>query len=302
VSGPRILVGSDDGLRSFGADGGPISIDHLGRAVTALGPEYPDVWAILEGTEVWRTGEGGWSRRGAMNGLRANCFADTRAGYLVGTSEAHLYRVVDDGLEAVAPFERVDGRDAWYTPWGGPPDARSISEDTDVVLVNVHVGGIVRTLDQGVTWEPTIDIDADVHRVWALDGRVYAACARGLAVSDDRGDSWRVRDEGLHSTYCRGVAVCGETILVSASNGPRGGGGAVYRGARDGGPLERCRNGLPEWFDGNIDSLCVDALPDARVAAFGTSDGRVFVSADEGATWDEVASNLPGIHCVLLMP
>ena len=295
-------MGSDEGLRSFGTDGHSISIDHPGKRVTALGAEYPHVWAILDGTEVWRSDDAGWVQRATLDGVRANCVADTRAGYLVGTSEAHLYRVTNGGLEAVSSFGRVDGRDGWYTPWGGPPDARSISEDSDVVLVNVHVGGIVRSLDEGATWEPTIDIDADVHRVWALDGRVYAACARGLAVSDDRGGSWRIRDEGLHSTYCRGVALCGDTVLVSASHGPRGGGGAVYRGARIDGPLERCRNGLPEWFDDNIDSLSLDAIPGAGIAAFGTADGTVYISADEGASWNEVASGLPRIHCVLLMP
>jgi hypothetical protein len=298
----RILVGTDDGLREFDSGGGAGPVSHEGRAVTALGPEYPDVWAILNGTEVQRSGKGGWSRRGALNGLTANCIADTRAGYLVGTSEAGLYRVGDDGLQRVEAFDRVEGREAWYTPWGGPPDARSISEDGRTVYVNVHVGGIVRTTDEGATWEPTIDIDADVHRVWASDERVFAACARGLAVSEDRGGSWDMRTEGLHATYSRGVALCGESVLVSASTGPRGGRSAVYRGRPEGGPFERCREGLPEWFDRNIDSACLDAMPDGRLAAFGTEDGRVFASNDQGATWGEVAAGLPVIRCVLVMP
>jgi len=298
----RVLVGTDDGLREFDLDGRPGAQHHAGRAVTALGAEYPDVWAILDGSEIWRSGQQGWVRRGSPDGLRANCIADTRAGYVVGTSEAHLYRVDEGALERVEAFDRVDGRDTWYTPWGGPPDSRSITEDSDVVLVNVHVGGIVRTLDEGATWDPTIDVEADVHKVWARDGRVYAACARGLAVSEDRGDSWSMRTDGLHATYCRGVALCGDTILVSASAGPGGARSAVYRGPKDGGPLERCVEGLPGWFDSNIDSACLDAVPDDAVAAFGTADGRVFASGDEGSTWSEVTSGLPAIRCVLLMP
>jgi hypothetical protein len=298
----RILVGTDEGLHELDLEGRPGPVHHRGRGITALGPEYPDVWAIVDRREVWRTDGKDWSHRGAFEGLRANCIADTRAGYLVGTSEAHLSRVTERGLEPIEAFERVDGRDGWYTPWGGPPDVRSISEDSDVVLVNVHVGGIVRTLDEGATWEPTIDVDADVHRVWSLDHRVYAACAWGLAVSEDHGDSWTYRTDGLHATYCRGVAVCGDTVLVSASTGPRGGRAAVYRGAKSGGPLERCANGLPDWFEDNVDSLCLDALPDHGIAAFGTSDGRVFASTDEGASWLEAASGMPEVACVLLMP
>lgn len=196
---------------------------------------------------MWRTdGEGGWDHKGTLEDLRANCVADTRAGYVIGTSEAHLYRVGKDGLERVDAFDEVRGRNDWYTPWGGPPDSRSISEDGNTVYVNVHVGGIVRSRDEGANWEPTIDIDADVHRVWAADRAVFAACARGLAVSKDRGDSWMMRTEGLEETYCRGIGICAGTVLVSSSRGPRGGRGAVYRGAQSGGPLERCRRGLPE--------------------------------------------------------
>jgi hypothetical protein len=276
-----------------------------GRTVDALGAEYPGAWAVVDGSEIWRGGVAeGWSRRGsAPDGIRANCIADTRAGYLVGASDARLFSVSDDGLARVSSFDDTEGRDAWYTPWGGPPDVRSLTEDHDAVYVNVHVGGIVRTLDEGATWEPTIDIDADVHRVLARDGWVYAACAQGLAVSKDHGASWTHRTEGLHATYCRGVALCGDAILLSASNGPRGSRSAVYRGSLGGGTgFERCAQGLPEWFEGNVDSLCMDAAPDRGVAAFGTADGRVFVSNDQGVTWDVAAESLSGIRCVTLLP
>lgn len=299
----RILVGTDDGLLELDAGGRPLATHHAGRAVSALGASDPDTWAILDGVEIWRTGaEDGWDHVGALEGLRGNCIADTRAGHLIGTSEAHLVRAEESGLGRVTEFDEVEGRAEWYTPWGGPPDSRSISEDGQAVYVNVHVGGIVRSKDEGKTWEPTIDIDADVHRVWATDDQVFAACARGLAVSDDRGDSWAIRTDGLDERYCRGVAVCGETVLVSSSRGPRGGNGGIYRGALRGGNLERCRTGLPDSFDDNIDSSWLDAIPDRGSVAFGTGDGRVFTSEDEGGSWAEVVSGLPGIRCVLLMP
>jgi hypothetical protein len=89
-------------------------------------------------------------------------------------------------------------------------------------------------------------------------------------------------------------------VLVSASTGPGGGHSAVYRGRRDGDSLERCVQGLPEWFDDNIDSYCLDAIPD--LAAFGTADGRMFASTDEGSTWEEMTSGLPAVRCLLVMP
>ena len=44
------------------------------------------------------------------------------------------------------------------------------------------------------------------------------------------------------------------------------------------------------------------ALPDGSFAAFGTSDGRVYASADAGSTWDEHASGLPPVQRGLVMP
>jgi hypothetical protein len=295
----RILVGTADGLHEFTHDGRAGPILHRGRGVIALAPEGPALWAVLDGNEVWHTaGQDWWFQVETMEGLRANCLADTRAGLIVGTSEARLYRVAGQGLEPVAGFDQVEGRPDWYTPWGGPPDARSISEDDDTVYVNVHVGGIVRSVDRGDTWKPTIDIHADVHQVWASSGRVLAACAQGLAVSEDQGESWTMRSDGLHAGYSRAVAVCGDSVLLSASTGPRGGKSAIYRGSAKDGPFERCRDGLPEWFEDNIDSHCLDAMPEDDVAAFGTSDGRVFTSADQGITWAELAAGLPAVHCL----
>ena len=56
--------------------------------------------------------------------------------------------------------------------------------------VDVHVWGIPRTTDGGVTWQPTIDVESDVREVCAhpSDPRtVIAGAAIGLCVSRDGG-------------------------------------------------------------------------------------------------------------------
>jgi len=83
---------------------------------------------------------------------------------------------------------------------------------------------------------------------------------------------------------------------VSASRGPDGQLAAVYRKPLGSDAFERCRRGLPPWFEGNVDTgWLVGAGEDV---AFGTEDGRVFVSPDEGSTWHEAASGLPEIRCL----
>jgi hypothetical protein len=300
---PRILVGTRDGLYDLDVASGKSGMSHAGRDVTDVALEGGELWAILDGSEIWHAAGVDWSLRVAdLQGLSGNCIADTRAGIVVGTSEAHLFRVAGDGLEAISSFDQLDEREEWFTPWGGPPDTRSITEDDEAVYVNVHVGGILRSDDQGATWRPTIDIHEDVHCVLAQPGNLLAACAGGLATSPDHGRTWTIRSDGLHAAYCRGLAVCGDRVLLTASTGPGGRRSAIYRAALAGGSFERCIAGLPEWFDDNIDSLCLDAVADGSVAAFGTADGQVFASIDCGETWGAIASDLPQVRCVLALP
>jgi hypothetical protein len=295
----EVLAGTDDGLRAAGR----ARTELPGRRVTALAPDRGAIWALLERQALARRSEGGeWSEVARVAGGDAGCVLPTPAGLLVGGARARLWRLGDEALEAVEPFERVPGRDGWYTPWGGPPAVRSLSHDGVRTYVNVHVGGIPASSDGGRTWEPTLDVDDDAHQVLALTdgpGTVLAATARGLAISEDEGASWRFQIDGLAAVYCRAVAVAAGTCLLTASQGPRGGRSAVYRRPiANSGPFERCREGLPEWFEANIDTHCLAA--DGKTCAFGTREGAVYASQDAGATWQLVEEGLPPVRCLLV--
>lgn len=292
-----MLVGTAGGLLVLPGGAAPLEGD---VTALALGPDGR--WALVGRREVWREGVAGWRRVAELPGPPGTCLLAEPEGAWVGTAEAHLVRVTDRGAQPVGAFGAVPGRGEWYTPWGGPPDVRSLAAGPDGVLyANVHVGGIARSTDGGRTWEPTIEVDADVHQVLASPlpaGRVLAATARGLAASEDGGASWRFEAEGLRTAYCRAVAVAGGALLLSASRGPRGEEAALYRRPLEGGRFERCRGGLPERFPGNLDTHRLHAA--GGLAALGTPDGRVLVSEDEGATWRELASGLPPIRSVVV--
>lgn len=295
-----ILIGTSDGLYELEK---PAGLE--GRTVTALAAEGPRLWAIADGTSLVRSANGGgWESVADVEGHRGQCVLPLdEADALVGTSEARLMRLRGARLEPVASFDNVEGRDRWYTPWGGPPDTRSLTRATSGrTFANVHVGGIVRS-DGGEAWEPAgISVDSDVHQVLAHPSRpnvVLAACAYGLAVSDNGGDAWTFETEGLHASYCRAVAVSAETILVSASRGHRGEQAAVFRLIGSGREFERCRDGLPEWFDDNVDTHCLAA--GEGTVALGTTDGSVYVSTDDGATWEQAGADLPAIRCLVIV-
>lgn len=300
---PVVLVGTSDGLRELG----PSERTHLGgHDITALARDGERWWVITDGRGLWRGGEhGSYEAVATLDGPSATCLAPTRAGLLVGTASAHLFRLDEAGLARVESFDAADGRRAWYTPWGDPPDTRSIASGADGALyVNVHVGGVLRSDDAGRSWSPTLDIEADVHQVLAHPDRVglvLAAAAVGLGLSADGGRTWRFETEGLHARYMRAVAVSGETILATASTGPGARKSAVYRcplAPRT--PFERCRGGLPEWFASNVDTHCLAAA--GAMAALGTDDGRVFLSEDGGERWELLAKGLAPVQCVALGP
>jgi len=280
-----VLVGTPTGRVRVG-DG---VVELEGEPVTALAGE----WALTGGRALWR----GTERVADLDGPAATCVLPTSAGVFVGTEEAHLLRFVDGVVEQVVSFDEAEGRDGWYTPWGAPPDVRSLSAAPDGSLyVNVHVGGILRSTDGGRSWRPTIDVDSDVHQVTAAGDELLAATAYGLARSADGGREWRFVTAGLHATYSRAVAVAGGSVLISVSRGPGGEESALYRLVD--GAFERCRRGLPEWFGGNVDTACLAASGDTVAA--GTGDGSVYVSTDAGRSWEVAATGLDRISALTL--
>lgn len=296
-----LIIGTNEGLLWFSKSEQRIELE--GHCITAIAPSPNGLWAVVNHNSVWhRDFHSEWQVvASTVQDLRLNCILPVNAKVLVGTSEAHLLWIADGSVEFVNSFDLAQGRDEWYTPWGGLPSVRSIAVGKSGELyANVHVGGILRSNDRGHSWQPTIDLHSDVHQVQTVPHRpdlVLAATAQGLATSIDGGDSWSFDRANLHAIYSRAVAVCGKTILMSTSVGPSGAKAAIYRRSLDQpGTFEKCDQGLPQWFSHNIDTGSLAAVKDR--AAFGTSDGQIFVSDDAGLTWKQLASGLPPIHCL----
>jgi hypothetical protein len=215
-----------------------------------------------------------------------------------GTDDANVLRVEPDGAQQrLTGFDAVEGRDKWYAGSAvidgkrvGPPlGIRSMAATCDgsVLLANVHVGGVPRSSDAGLTWRPTIHIDTDVHQVCTHPTRpemVIAAAAVGLCISRDAGTTWTIEQRGLHAHHCSAAAFGRNDIFVSASAGPFAAEGAVYRRPIDSnGLLEPLGGGMPKWTRGSPDTNCI-ATRDSIVAVIDRS-GRLYVSQDDGASW-----------------
>ena len=293
----RILAATTEGIYQW--PDGTRSLDGTETNTLALADDLR--YAVAKPATILRDDGEGWREFASLGDVRANCLIHARTGLFVGTSKAHLLKEDGGGFIPVDTFDSAPGRGEWFTPWGGPPDVRSLAEDERGALYcNVHVGGILRSTDGGSTWSPTIDVRSDVHEVTTAGERVVAATAWGLAISFDGGASWEFDDQGLHASYARAVAVAGDVVVMSASSGPRGDASALYRRPlNEPGAFVRSGGELPEWFPDNIDTGCLSALDES--VAFGTEGGELFLSDDSGETFTRVAENLAPVRWVELV-
>ncbi len=293
VSRSRILTGTAVGL--FDACGNHVLDD---GPITAIIPGAPATVLADSQRIYFVSGDRSVLRAAVPAGSAATCLVRQNDSVFVGGDGAQLWKLCDSVLVEISSFALAPTRADWHTPWGGPPSVMSMAADDDNLFVNIHVGGILRSTDRGESWQPTIDIGADVHDIaLGRDEQVWAATgAAGLAESRDRGTTWRYHVDGLHGTYLTAVVVVGDEVMIAASTDYRCTDTALYR--FDGRSFERCGVGPVASLTAGVGSQQL-AASDAVVVAntstgVATSDnvGRTWTLLDETSTLSEVVAVL----------
>jgi hypothetical protein len=203
---PAFLVATwSSGL--FSVVGTTVRQELAGQSVRGLvGDGHGGAFAIIDGGSLRRRSSNGEWTTLAEREAALSCCVLVGDSIFVGTDDARILRVGADGEQQyLTGFDTVPGRDSWYAGaaiidgklMGPPLGIRSMAATCDgaVLLANVHVGGIPRSIDGGLTWQPTIDIETDIHQVRAHPTRpelVIAAAAVGLCVSRDAGATWTI--------------------------------------------------------------------------------------------------------------
>ena len=214
---------------------------------------------------------------------------------LIGTTPPYMYRINEEGpARRIKTFDDLEVRSQWYTPWGGPAAVRSMASTTKGwVYADIHVGSIMRSPDNGRTWEPvTPSLHKDVHEVSttpASDRRVYANTYLSVYVSDNKGDLWKHRSNALNNRYGRGIAVNPgnpDTILCGVSDGPTGVDvhGQLYHTEDAGINWTHVTKGFPESTKKNIDTFHI--IYTDKDTAWVTDEKTLFKSRDRGKTWE----------------
>ncbi len=310
---PRLLVGGDS------AHWGPsvFRSDDLGATWTE--PAQPavrfpeDTGASLE--RVWQ--------------LQAAGPEEPEVVY-AGTEPGALFRSEDGGRSfgLVRPLWDHPTRESWM-PGGGGLGLHTVlvdPRDSRALTVAVSTGGAYRTADGGLSWEPCNkgvqavflpeaqrypEFGQCVHKI-ARDAadhdRLYLQNHWGVYRSDDGGDSWTSIGDALPSDFGfpvvahprRGGVAYVFPLNADSDRVPAGRRCRVHRTEDAGETWEALDTGLPEDAHyGPVlrDAMCTDDADPAGLY-FGNRNGELFASADEGDSWQQLASHLPDVLCV----
>jgi hypothetical protein len=316
VTKPTILVATwGDGLFAVTGDGRTQEIAN--QPVRGLAPDgRGGALAIVGRHSLRRRAPSGEWATVATSEFELSCCMAVRDAIYVGTDDARMLRLSHGGgvLDPIDGFDNVAGRDAWFAGSAivngqrlGPPlGIRSVAANSNgsILFANVHVGGIPRSMDGGRTWQPTIDINSDVHEVRAHQADpdiVVAASAIGLCISRDAGATWTIERDGLHASYCSAVAFSGDDILVSASTDHFAAQGRIYRRpVRPDGDTVAVEDGLPTWIEGIADTGCIATNGSTIVVV--DRAGTLYLSTEFGLAWSRSSSELPTPSSVHLLP
>ena len=311
---PIILVATwGDGL--FAVTGDEHTQEIASQPVRGLAADgRGGVLAIVGGHSLCRRSPGGEWTTIATSEFELSCCMAVGDAIYAGTDDARMLRLSYEGgvLHPVDGFDSVAGRDTWFAGSAivngqrlGPPlGIRSVAANSNgtVLFANVHVGGIPRSTDGGRSWEPTIDINSDVHEVCthpADPDIVAAASGIGLCISRDAGATWTIERDGLHAQYCSAVAFSGDDILVSASTDHFAHQGRIYRRPiRPDGHIEAVEGGLPAWLNGIADTACIATNGSTIVVV--DRAGTLYLSTEFGRAWSRSGSELPTPSSVLI--
>jgi photosystem II stability/assembly factor-like uncharacterized protein len=247
-----------------------------------------------------------------------------------GTIPGGLFRSGDSGTswEMVRSLWDHPKRKQWFGGGADYPGIHSICvhpHDGRHVTLGVSCGGVWVTTDGGQTWncraegmfaeymppegrnDPNIQ---DAHRVVQCPARpdsLWAQHHNGVFRSTDGSASWQAVPDVPPSHFGFAVAVHphdGDTAwLVPAIKDERRipvDGKVVVVRTRDGGKsFTVLREGLPQQHAYDLvyrHGLAVNTS--GETLAFGSTTGSLWVSEDQGDSWQCVSTHLPPIYCV----
>jgi photosystem II stability/assembly factor-like uncharacterized protein len=236
-----------------------------------------------------------------------------------GTEPASMFRSDDYGATWVEQpgVKETKGRDKWSFP-SPPHDAHVKSmtidpRDPNVIYAGVEQGDLLKTTDGGAAWrvlddfsKPTDWTYRDIHQIVvhpSNSAELYMTTGMGLYRSLDAGETWTlIVDNSFRVGYPDHLIVSprdGNTMFIAGAKANPGTWRQTHRAegtimlSRDRGKSWSDANrGLPEDGRANIEAMSLAAYGVGFTLFAGTTDGEVFQSDDEAASWTRIAAGL----------
>ena len=279
-----LLIGTRDGV--FRSDEPLDDAEHVLDAGTTLRVRTFDGDAYAATTSgLFRSADEGrtWTDLDVPREEVYSVVASPDGEYLyAGTHPAHLYVSTDDGetWTECEGFQDLPSRDEWHTPrHRDEAHVRGLGTHPDAperLVAGVEVGGVHVSEDRGETWtERREGVHDDVHHVLVLDSEAYvASTGGGLYRTRDAGRSWARLDEDVAHGYFREAFAFDGTFYAAAARNPPPSWGGEH-GADA---------ALFESRDGGDTLNAVDypGAPEEFVLAWAEWDGRVVAGTTGG--------------------
>lgn len=227
----------------------------------------------------------------------------------VGTEPSELYRSTDGGrtFEENEALQAVPSRSSWsFPPRPHTHHVRWIEPDRfeeNIIFLGVELGGVMRSLDQGASWEDRKDgALLDCHMLTMhprVRDRIYQAAGDGFAQSRDGGETWTTENRGLDKfKYLVNVLVASDDpncILVSAAESARQAYQAetayttIFKKSTDG--WQRIKSGLPASEGMTITNFAHSPTNEGEFYA--ANNQGVFFSQNYGDHWQAIDLDWP---------
>lgn len=142
-----------------------------------------------------------------------------------GTHPAHLYISDDQGgsWRELEGLQNLPSRNTWHTPrHRDEAHVRSLGGHPDVpgrLIAGIEVGGVHVSEDGGETWTERRDgLHDDIHHVLIVKADEYiASTGGGLYRTRDGGRTWTRLDNDLDHTYFREAFAAGGRLYAAAA-------------------------------------------------------------------------------------
>ena len=247
-----------------------------------------------------------------------------------GVIPGGLFRSSDDGesWQLIEALWNEPRRQQWM---GGGFDYAGIHSilvdprDPRHVTVGVSVGGVWTSRDSGKSWQligqglrnaympperAGDPLTQDPHRIVhcpANPERIWMQHHNGIFRSDDGGENWQELTDVPPSTFGFAVAVHptdpDTAWFVPATTDerriPKDARVVVTRTRDAGESFEVLSRGLPNSHAYDlVYRHCLDVAADGKRLAFGSTTGSLWISEDQGNSWQTVSEHLPPVYCV----